>query len=426
MAAIPYNVPSIEVTVNGVVWNRMTDFYDETSALNMGQNGYMLLYDKYKRYVIAFSTSRSVPAVSDTISVRLVETLGTNGKISALTFVSGGTYGSNSDTLVSIVRGATTLPCPIDDGTGQQSLYYSISNPSSSYGGNDPEEIEALKEYGKWAANSQLRNVTISDYIGALEEVGDISRGSAWGEKEQNPAQNIPANFNKVYLAAIPYYNEITETWDDTVIGTAASAIVNQEFLGLTPSGTTLVFPAIVAPETAIYKAAFTTNTSAMLEPRKIPGTWEEFVVPEFVYFRLDIGVKVKRGYQFQSVADEIKSKLIYWFLPSRRKFGETIDFREIENYLRDYTEQSPSKSFPLVRGVNSLIIRDVLTYNTNQASPTYIDNGEVGSYPKYIYVDSGKSSGQVGSYNLLMPIQVGSNQFPVLAKDFCVFSSEA
>ena len=71
----------------------------------------------------------------------------------------------------------------------------------------------------------------------------------------------------------------------------------------------------------------------------------------------------VKRTYNFTTVQQTVKNKLIWYFTAENREFGDEIDFREVTNYILDTNNVSPDDSFTAVRGINSLVIRDILTY---------------------------------------------------------------
>jgi hypothetical protein len=179
-------------------------------------------------------------------------------------------------------------------------------------------------------------------------------------------------------------------------------------------------------------------------------GIWEEFELTELVYFRLDIGLKVKRTYNWVKVKETVKAKLEYYFLNSNREFGELIDFREIGNYIMDGSNVSPTNDFALVRGIHSLLIRDIITYRdparleTVDTEEACEDMGGVWTgtcdinpdsmyiYPENIhnyfphYVELGfTQNGNDTTYNDLQPIQLGYKQFPQLATEYCVYINE-
>ena len=76
----PYTV---EVKINDTTWTRIGDFYSVISGLQDDNNVYMLIYDKYENYKIAFNSTRNVPESNDEIEITLLKSLGTNGNLTA-------------------------------------------------------------------------------------------------------------------------------------------------------------------------------------------------------------------------------------------------------------------------------------------------------------------------------------------------------
>ena len=76
-------LPSIQVSINDEIWNRISDFYSDLDPLTDTDNVYMFVYDRYERSKIVFNSSRNVPASLDTIDIIALESLGTDGSIGA-------------------------------------------------------------------------------------------------------------------------------------------------------------------------------------------------------------------------------------------------------------------------------------------------------------------------------------------------------
>lgn len=355
MGTYPYEsgVPAIAVTVgeNQVLWERLSDFFDEISGLREVDNAYMLQYDKYGRYVLTFSATRNVPSIDDTINVYVIETLGEDGVVATATFDTENGVGTKPTT--STILGELGIPF-IENITQTVTVpddQYELVNDQPSAGGANPQSLEELKLAGKSAAHRQYRNVTKYDYIGTLEARSDVTVANAWGEQEQNPTTMITENYNRAYLSLVP-----TE-WDNgndsnislfttPVGGTFANDYVDK----------TLDFP-------LAYNSTWTDQILEYIEPYKMLSIWETFILPELVYFKMDIGLTVKRTYNFTTVQQAVKNKLIWYFTAENREFGEEIDFREVTNYILDTNNVSPDDTFTAVRGINSLVIRDILTY---------------------------------------------------------------
>jgi hypothetical protein len=357
MGTYPYEngAPSILVTVgeNEVLWERISDFFDEISGLREVDNAYMLLFDKYNRYALTFSATRNVPSDDDAIKVYVLETLGEDGVVGAVTFDTANNIGEKpvSDTIlgtpdVPFITNITQDVVVVDD-------QYDVYNAQASAGGANPQELNELKDAGKANAHRQYRNVTKHDYRGTLEARSDITVANVWGEQEQNPDVLDTTNYNRAYISLVP--TEWDNDADSNVNYIDPSPSVGGEFANYY-EGKTLDFPLTYNPD-------WTDQLLEYLEPYKMLGIWEEFILPELVYFRLDVGIKVKRTYNYTTVKEAVKNKLIWYFTAMNREFGEEIDFREITNYILDTKNVSPNDDFSAVRGINSLVIRDVLTY---------------------------------------------------------------
>ena len=448
MGVYPYEESSAVLVTVGESeepWDRVSDFYDGISGLSSVDNVYLFSYDKYKRSVLTFSTTRRVPEPDDVIKIYLIKTLGISGAISHSEF--GGDNKPKFDTILGVsdvpFLSNITMSPPLTVADNR----YTVVNTKPSVGGSIPEDIDELKIGGMAYSHSQLRNVTKTDYKGNLEARGDITVANAWGEQEEHPEVLDAMYYNKAYLSFIP-----TE-WDTEVYNNirVVDKVVSNEFTGL-ENERSLVFP-IRFNGTNVYHPVWEAQILEFLEPRKMLGIWEEFILPELVYFRIDFGLRVKRTYSWVSVKETIKNKLMFYFKNSNRKFGEKIDFAEIYNFLVDTRNTSVDDDFALIRGINSLVIRDILIYRdpvrvglvdepeacewfggTWSNGCSFVQN-ELGIYDDNIlnyfphFVDTGYFRDDKSSiddvYNTIQPIQLGHNQFPQLAANFCVFANE-
>lgn len=454
MSTYPYNESpqSIVVTVgeDETAWVRINDFFDDISGLVEENNAYMLTYDKYGRYVLSFSNTRNIPSTSDPIKVYLVETLGLDGQVSSgvwswdsttdpdrFTQLNGTVpntstiFGSSVD-FISNITGASSGKIPVAQCV--------MRNVSGSGGGSNPQTLDELKDAGKAAAQSQQRNVTRKDYIGNLERRGDITKANAWGEQEENPTTLILENYNKAYISIIP------SEWDSG----------NDDNVVLTPVNVTGTFTRGVTKSLDYplnYNSAWTSALLEYLEPRKMLGIYEVLELTELVYFRLDFGLKVKRSYNWIQVQQAVKNKLGYYFQNNNRRFGELIDFRDITAYILNTSDVSPTDDFALVRGIQHLVVRDIMIYRdpsrlesgiASQEECEYMggtwttscsldtDIDEMYIYPENIYnyfphyVELGYvQNNDDTTYNDLQSIQLGFKQFPQIAIDLCVFTNE-
>lgn len=361
--------PSIAVYVNDEEWARVDDFYDVLSGLYDDDNVYRFEYDKYRRHKIIFSSARNVPENTDSIEIKVIETFGENGNVGSGT----------------ITTPQTNFLYNYTKGTWIDNTSLTLSNSAASIGGSSPETIDEIKDMAPRTANTQFRNVTKSDYITYLERRSDVDAAGVWGEQEIAPSGSVQ-EFNKVYITVIP--NE----WDNQTINT---------------SGGDFLIP-------HSWNNTYKNNLSEYLELRKMLCAYEEYVLPELVYFYYDIGLKLKRTYSFANVREDIKEKLEYYFSTKNREFNETIYFTDIINFILDTTKVSSSNDFDQVKGIQNIIMRDI---NSNYTiyEPNYNNN-----FPQYVEEDDvyeGK--------NKIRNITLGYNQFPVIAVSLCNFTEE-
>jgi hypothetical protein len=355
MGTYPYEsgVPSIVVTVgeNEIVWERISDFFDEISGLREVDNAYMLQFDKYERYILAFSLTRNVPTLDDTIKVYVIETLGADGVVAINTYDT--LNGVGTKPVSSTILGVQDIPFieNITQTVTVPDTQYDLINTQPSAGGANPQSLDELKLAGKSAAHRQYRNVTKYDYIGTLEARSDVTVANAWGEQEQNPDTMITTNYNRAYLSLIPTEWDNDNDSNISLFNTPVGGTFANDYVDKS-----LDFP-------LAYNTTWTDQILEYIEPYKMLSIWEEFILPELVYFKLDIGLTVKRTYNFTTIQQTVKNKLIWYFSAVNREFGDEIDFREITKYVLDSNNVSPDDDFAAVRGINSLVIRDILTY---------------------------------------------------------------
>jgi len=370
------DTPYMQLQVGEEIWTRVSNFYDEISGLTgVSDSVYMFRYDKYQKYLIEFSSARSVPTVDDAITVTVLRTAGKDGNVGA----------ASINTVVSAFITNRT-----ENTTLANTSNVTITNVTASTGGASPETIEEIKNSSEGTMHSQYRNVTASDYRGHLESRADIVVSNVWGEQEIAPSGSIE-DFNKVFISLIP------EEWGTGTISVSASPNYNGYVDEETAEG-------IFAP--VEYSSDWKTTISTYLETRKMLCVYEEYVLPEIVFFTFDIGLRVKRNYVFDTVKGDVWNKLKYYFSPENRAFNETIDFIDIQSYIVDATETSPDDDFNQVKGISAIVMRGqrVLGY------PVYEPNS-VGDYPQYYET----SSEWAADDNKLRAIVLGFNQFPML-----------
>lgn len=416
----PFTIPSILVEVNGTEWTRVSDFYDEVSGLNdygmvmdtftENDNVFMFRYDKYERYVLEFSTARNTPESSDDIIVSLLKTNALEGAIGANVF----TEPPDNFYLRNVTKNETI-----------SASYIKFVNEEAATGAAEPQTIGSIKSSSKGLVHSQERNITKRDYIGHLESDSSIIAANAWGEQDLNPETEDPLiinvlNYNKVFIATTPERNSLhyddTDTYDYWANGMFTTNEVIWDDTSTVPS----VQGSIWVPTT--YNQTYKDATLAFLEERRAMNIYESFTIPDTIYFKFEIGLRIKRIYNFTNVSEAVKAKLYYFFDPDLREFNEEINFMDIHNFILDTSITDDSFSTSQIRGINNLVFRDIVTYtpSISGAPNTIYEENLNNNYPQYTQ-DSKESHVD----NTLRPILLGHDQFPCIQIDMCTFVDE-
>lgn len=361
--------PSLQVYINDELWNRISDFYDELSPLSQEDNVYMFVFDRYQRSKLLFSSSRNVPAASDEITLKVLDTLGTDGNV-----------GSNTITVL-----PDEFLFDISENTYVDNSQIIITNADSSTGGADFEDIDTIKENAKASLHSQYRNVTNVDYESHLEERSDIIAAHSWGEQEISPSGDVN-EFNRVHLSVIP------SEFNSGTIGVSAGTWYPE----WETSGTISVPSGI--------NADWRDELIEYVEPRKMISAYEVMELPDLVYFSFDFGVRRKRLIELDELIEDIKNKLDYYMRAENHDFNEIINFNDILEYLLDTTEVEADDNYESLVGIRNLNLRDI------DISKVVYEPNEAGNYPQYI-----EPSGTYIGENKLRKIKLGFNQFPVL-----------
>jgi hypothetical protein len=376
--------PSVEVKVNNEAWSRVNDFYEDVAGLPDNDKVYAFRFNKYQNYVIEFSDTRNIPQSSDKIDIILIESLGADGNVGANWIT------ASSNSFVSVTTSAdVTYNLSTSD--------FAIINDSPMVGGDNPDSIDAIKNAAKNQALSQYRCVTRSDYKTYLNEHELIVVSNVWGEQEQNAETNgYTGNYNKTYVSVVP-----EEPWDGKIDYYTDS------------NGISVVTG---------YNSSFLSTISTYLEPRKMLCAYEEYVIPDFIYFKFITSMRLKTNYRFIEVRKDVKDKIDYYFSFENRDFGEKISFNDLTSFILDTTRVSSTNNFAKVAGILNLNIRNIAIYEkgTKVWINPYPATGT--TYPKYIsYEDT-----EYWDENVLKVIQLGFNQFPAVSINECVFLEES
>jgi len=377
--------PTIEVIINNDIWQRVSDFYDNITPLST-DDVYMFVYDRYERSKIVFNSSRNVPDTNDTISIKCLNSLSTEGSIGEDT--SSDNWIVVDDIFIQRTTGHVVYNIPNNT--------LNLSTSAASIGASDPETIDEIKENAQSTLRTQFRNVTSTDYRTYLTERSDISSANAWGEQDLAPSAGSILEYNKVHLSTIP------STWSNETISTSASTWTTE----WNTSGSILV--------PTSYSSTWTDTLKTYLQPRKMISVYEVFDLPTLVYFSFEFSCRIKRLFTFLNVSTDIKNKLIYYFRTINHDFGEIISFNNIIEYILDTTKSSPSDDFENIVGIRNLNLRDI---NVNVT--TYEYNSTSINYPYWIeeiWTDRD---------NTLRRIQLGYDQFPILESNSVHISQE-
>jgi hypothetical protein len=93
------------------------------------------------------------------------------------------------------------------------------------------------------------------------------------------------------------------------------------------------------------YYSGYVEDLKVFLEPRKFLTTYEQFEVPDLVYFAFHIGLRISSNYNFVDVANNFMNKLQYYFATTNRNFADTISFMDMHNWLIDTNIVTPTNT---------------------------------------------------------------------------------
>lgn len=382
---------SIKVFINGDEWTRISDFYDKLSGLENETKVYSFRYDKNNQYIIEFSESREVPLDTDEIEIWLLESLGSQGNIT-------------SNAIKNLSEEQNILWNETDSVWMLNEQIYSIDNSSSIIGGTDPETIEEIKQLAKNAVYSQQRCVSKADYIYYLKENSEVFSANAWGEKEQNPDGGNVYDYNKVYLSLIPSYN--FSEWDNKL-----------NYITYTTDKNEIIY----IPTDVGYNVEYKQRISEWLEPRKMIGTWEEYIPPEVVYFAFNFSLDILKTYKFDEVLKDFKNKLTFYFQDKLNNFGNILDYKDLIYEMENPKYSSQNDSFSKTQGIKKVIIREIKYFNVLDLEWKPIEEYSSSAYPRW-EVEKNETE---WDYNTLRNIIINSNQFATVSLIHSNFAKE-
>ena len=383
------DLPSIQVAINGVEWLRVSDFYTDLIP-PVNDNVYMFVYDRYERNKLVFNTSRNVPAVEDTIDIIVLDSLGEDGNIAA---------DAEDNTWTIVDTNFIEFHPDIGSSFFIDNSTVTISLSGTTTGGDGPETITEIKNNSQSALRAQFRNVTENDYNSHLSSRSDIIRATAWGEQDVAPSGSIEL-YNLVRISVIPeVYGTSTITTSSGPLITWPTEVTPQVGTDWDTTGTVLVPSA--------YSPAWEQELLLYLRPRKVISHYEQFIVPDLVYFTFEIGLRITRLSTFTDVQTDVLDKLIYFFRAQNQEFASIMNFNNVVEYIMDPTQVSSDNDFAQVENIRNFNMRDInvnkFIYPTNQ----------IGNYPYYLSPDLDDQRD-----NNLRKMQLGLNQFPVLSPE--------
>jgi hypothetical protein len=378
------DLPSIQLTVNNTEWERVGDFYTNLIP-PVNNNVFMFVYDRYERNKIVFNSSRNVPEIEDDIDIIVLDSLGEDGNISGDeagdTWTIGDANFIENQTLASFIDNSLIT----------------LSLSAATTGGDNAETITEIKNNSQSALRAQFRNVTENDYNSNLSSRSDIVRATAWGEQDIAPSGSIEL-YNLVRISTIPLsYGKSTITTSAGQLITWPTEVTSQVGTDWGTTGTVIV--------PLSYSSAWEEELLLYLRPRKVISHYEQFIVPDLVYFTYEIGLRIKRLATFTDVQTDVLNKLIYFFRAENQEFASIMDFNNIIEYIMDTTEVSPDDDFEQVANIRNFNMRDI------NSSKFIYETNQIGNYPYYLSADLDDDRD-----NNLRKIQLGLNQFPVLS----------
>lgn len=386
------NTGSVVVSVDGVIWTRVNDFFEGISGVKKyfdTDNVYTFNFDKYKRYTIEFSSFRNKPSELAEIEITLIETVGEEGNVGA-NMISAPLEGL-------VYNLSKNLKLPLNN--------ISVANPRASQGGATYQSLEDVSNGGKANMHSQERCVTRPDYINYITARADIENANVYGEQELAPKGDVRL-YNKTYISVIP------STW--------SSSTIEVEGRIWQPKGFSK--PGVILLPTK-FGIDLANDLTSYLEPRKWINSHEEYIIPDLVYFAFMIGLKVKRLYNFVDVANTLREKMAYYFNPLNRSFNEVISFLDMHNFLLDTTERTQAKKWDLIKGIDNIVFRDIQV-----SVPYYDEANELNIYPpntENLFPQYTRDEFISSIDNKMKLIKLGFNQFPVIANDLVVIDEE-
>ena len=368
-----------QVEVNGFLWTRVADFFDLISGLHEINTVYKFEYDKYQRHKFVFSSLRGIPDLSDDIQITVLNSLGESSGVGPFTIINPDpefVYNTNT----ALYLDNTTI---------------TVTNSAATVGAANPEGIDEVKDNSQGQLHAQFRNVAAVDYISNLSARSDIVSTNVWGEQEVAPSGDT-SEYNKVHIVAYP------NPWGDGTIETSAASGDN---------GAVYLVPTVIS-------GVWREDLENYLEPRKMLTVYEQFEIPQIIYFQYDIGIRIARTYDFAAVRDDTAAKLAFYFDPTLRSFNEKINFRDIENFILDKSKVSEgtlfttANSFDNIAGIRNLIFRDINVQNATVYEPNQT------MFPRYIHTP-------YAGENKLRTIELGFEQFPGIDNINTRFSEE-
>jgi hypothetical protein len=363
-----FDYNNIELTVNNSdPWLRITNYYDNISDITKENNAYLFKFDKNRRYYIEFSNLRNIPNKTDEIKIKMLISSGADGNMGSgnIDAIDSNDFLINLNTLKSI-----------------SNKIIDIKNNLATSGGANPESIENIRKSSLVSSHTQYRTVTKNDYIKILEQRNDVVKANVWGENDISLVGNY-TDYNKVFISLIPL-----KFGEETIL------LNNDEY-----------------PQPTSYSESWMNDIKLYLNPYKHISTYEQFSSYEFVYFTFTIGLKIKRTYNFNIVANDIRKKLAYYFNVNNRNFGDEINFLEIKKYIMDPKNISEDDNFININGISTMTIRDIKLLPIG--SEIHMPDNDGNLYPRYSkeYYDNSIYDNQ------LTVILLNYDQFPRLVE---------
>lgn len=257
------------VVAESVPWTQVSSFVESQA----GSLNYRLILNNDETVTLKFGNNKfgKVPANATQIQVTYIRSAGSTGNVFSTGVIN-------------------TLNSSLFD-EDNNSVSVTVTNSSVFLGGDDSEEVEAIKYNAPRIFATAERAVTRTDYISVLEDYPSVAAVNVWGENEENPPNQTYLNKIRISLL-LDGWNVAGTTFLQTLsdyLKTKASLTVQYEFL---------------EPEIIELKVIVTANTSQSNSLSTVQTSIESALDEQFALGVVDIGETIRYSDIVQAVEE--------------------------------------------------------------------------------------------------------------------------